>query len=144
MRSNLFPWRTANVVGSVTGSVRIGDILLSSMPGEAYPQIPLDVRAAMKDSGIKGFMTAGLSNDQLGYIIANFPDSSPQVLIRGAGGNDNILFNMSQTLGERLTCSLLRGAGEVTGKGSTYRDSDQKCVAFANDLVWPEGTDTTF
>jgi hypothetical protein len=122
--------------------VRIGDVLLSSMPGEAYPQIPLAVRDALKGSGIKGFMTAGLSNDQLGYIIANLPDSYPQVLIRGAQGNDNILFNMSQTLGERLTCSLLRGAGEVTGKGSAYRDSDRKCVAFANDLVWPEGADT--
>jgi hypothetical protein len=142
MRSNTPPWRTGPVVGSITGSVRIGDVLLSSMPGEAYPQIPLAVRDALKDSGIKGFMTAGLSNDQLGYIIANLPDSYPQVLIRGAQGNDNILFNMSQTLGERLTCSLLRGAGEVTGGGSSYRDSDQKCIAFANDLIWPEGADT--
>jgi hypothetical protein len=142
MRSNTPPWRTGTVVGSITGSVRIGDVLLSSMPGEAYPQIPLAVRDALKDSGIKGFMTAGLSNDQLGYIIANVPDSYPQVLIRGAQGNDNILFNMSQTLGERLTCSLLRGAGEVTGEGSAYRDSDQKCIAFANDLIWPEGADT--
>ena len=142
MRANLPPWRTATVVGTVTGSVRIGSILVSSMPGEAYPQIPLDVRAALKNSGLKGFMTAGLSNDQLGYIIANLPEAYPQVLIRGAQGNDNILFNMSQTLGERLTCSLLRGAGEVTGKGSTYRDASQKCTAFANDLVWPEGADT--
>jgi hypothetical protein len=142
MRSNTPPWRTGTVVGSVTGSARIGNVLLSSMPGEAYPQIPLAVRDALKDSEIKGFMTAGLSNDQLGYIIANLPDSYPQVLIRGAQGNDNILFNMSQTLGERLTCSLLRGAGEVTNKGSTYRDGDQKCAAFANDLVWPEGADT--
>jgi hypothetical protein len=142
MRSNTPPWRTGPVVGSVTGSARIGNVLLSSMPGEAYPQIPLAVRDALKGSGIQGFMTAGLSNDQLGYIIANLPDSYPQVLIRGAQGNDNILFNMSQTLGERLTCSLLRGAGEVTGKGSTYRDSDQKCLAFANDLAWPEGADT--
>ncbi|HEX6712990.1 MAG TPA: hypothetical protein VF066_06380 [Thermoleophilaceae bacterium] len=144
MRSNLFPWRTATVVGTITGSARIGSILLSSMPGEAYPQIPLAVRDALKDSAVKGFMTAGLSNDQLGYIIANLPDSYPDVLIRGAGGNDNILFNMSQTLGERLTCSLLRGAGEVTGKSSAYRDSNQKCTAFANDLIWPEGADTTF
>jgi hypothetical protein len=142
MRSNTPPWRTGTVVGSITGSARIGNVLLSSMPGEAYPQIPLAVRDALKGSGIKGFMTAGLSNDQLGYIIANLPDSYPQVLIRGAQGNDNILFNMSQTLGERLTCSLLRGAGEVTGNGSTYRDSDQKCTAFANDLVWPQGADT--
>jgi hypothetical protein len=142
MRSDTPPWRTGTVVGSVTGSVRIGDVLLSSMPGEAYPQIPLDVRAALKGSGIKGFMTAGLSNDQLGYIIANLPEAYPQVLIRGAQGNDNILFNMSQTLGERLTCSLLRGAGEVTGKGSTYRDANPRCTAFANDLAWPEGADT--
>lgn len=144
MRSNLFPWRTGTVVGTVTGSARVGNILFSSMPGEAYPQIPLAVRDALKSSGIKGFMTAGLSNDQLGYIIANLPDAYPQVLIKGAGGNDNILFNMSQTLGERLTCSLLRGAGDVTGKGSTYRDGSQKCTAFANDLIWPEGADTTF
>jgi hypothetical protein len=145
MRSNLPPWRTGNVVGTVTGSVRIGDILLSSMPGEAYPQIPLAVRSALQDSGIKGFMTAGLSNDQLGYIIAPLPDAYPFVIERGVvDQNDNILFNMSQTLGERLTCSLLRGAGDVTGKGSVYRDSDQKCAAFANDLVWPEGTDTGF
>jgi hypothetical protein len=142
MRSNTPPWRTGTIVGSVTGTVRIGNVLLSSMPGEAYPQIPLAVRDALKGSAIKGFMTAGLSNDQLGYIIANVPDSYPQVLIRGAQGNDNILFNMSQTLGERLTCSLLRGAGEVTGKGSQYRDADSKCTAFANDLVWPEGADT--
>jgi hypothetical protein len=145
MRSNLFPWRSGNVVGTVTGSVRIGDVLLSSMPGEAYPQIPLAVRDALKGSGIKGFMTAGLSNDQLGYIIAPLPDAYPYVIERGVvDQNDNILFNMSQTLGERLTCSLLRGAGDVSGQGSTYRDSDQKCVAFANDLVWPEGADTTF
>lgn len=142
MRSNTPPWRIGTVVGSITGSARIGNVLLSSMPGEAYPQIPLAVRDVLEGSEIRGFMTAGLSNDQLGYVIANFPDAYPQVLIRGAGGNDNILFNMSQTLGERLTCSLLRGAGEVTGRGSAYRDSDQKCAAFANDLVWPEGADT--
>ena len=144
MRSNLFPWRTATLVGTVTGTTRIGDILLSSMPGEAYPQIPLAVRAALAGSGIKGFMTAGLSNDQLGYIIAPAPDAYPYVIERGVvDQNDNILFNMSQTLGERLTCSLLRGAGDVTGHGSAYRDGDQKCVAFANDMLWPEGADTT-
>ena len=146
MRSNLFPWLTGNVLGTVTGTTRIGSILLSSMPGEAYPQIPLAVRDGLKgNKAITGFMTAGLSNDQLGYIIANVPDGYPYVIERGVvDQNDNILFNMSQTLGERLTCSLLRGAGEVTGNGSAYRDADQKCTAFANDLLWPEGADTKF
>jgi hypothetical protein len=141
MRSITPPWLTGNILGTVTGSARIGDVLLSSMPGEAYPQIPLAVRDAMKGSRVKGFMTAGLSNDQLGYIIAPLPDAYPQVLVAGAGGNDNILFNMSQTLGERLTCSLLRGAGEVTGAGGHYRDGYSKCAAFVTDAVAPEGAD---
>jgi hypothetical protein len=141
MRSISPPWLTGNVVGTVTGSARIGSVLFSSMPGEAYPQIPLAVRDALKGSEIKGFMTAGLSNDQLGYIISTLPEAYPDVLVRGAQGNDNILFNMSQTLGERLTCSLLRGAGEVTGKGQQYWLGYSKCVAFANDLASPEGAD---
>jgi hypothetical protein len=141
MRSISPPWLTGNVVGTVTGSARIGSVLFSSMPGEAYPQIPLAVRDALKGSEITGFMTAGLSNDQLGYIISTLPEAYPEVLVRGAQGNDNILFNMSQTLGERLTCSLLRGAGEVTGKGRQYWQGYSKCVAFANDLASPEGAD---
>jgi hypothetical protein len=141
MRATSAPWLTGTVVGTVTGSARIGSVLFSSMPGEAYPQIPLAVRDALKGSEIRGFMTAGLSNDQLGYIISTLPEAYPYVLIRGAQGNDNILFNMSQTLGERLTCSLLRGAGEVTGKGQQYWQGYSKCVAFSNDLVSPEGAD---
>src|SRR5439155_23665749 len=48
MRSNLPPWRIGNVVGTVTGSVRTDDILVSSMPGEAYPQNPLALRATVE------------------------------------------------------------------------------------------------
>jgi hypothetical protein len=51
---------------------------------------------------------------------------------------------MSQTLGERLTCSLLRGAGEVSGKGSAYRDGYSKCAAFPNDMLMPAGADTRY
>jgi hypothetical protein len=142
-RQNTPPWRAGGIIGTVTGTARIGNILLSSMPGEAYPQIPLAVRDTLKDSAIDGFMTAGLSNDQLGYIIADLPEAYPQVLIRGAGGNDNILFNISQTLGERLTCSLLRGAGEVSGAGRTYWQARPKCVLFANDLLAPQGADAS-
>jgi hypothetical protein len=144
MRQTTPPWLTGTIVGTVTGSARIGDVLLSSMPGEAYPQIPLAVRAALAGSNVKGFMTAGLSNDQLGYIIAPVPEGYPQPIIRAMPpllGNDNMLFNMSQTLGERLTCSLLRGAGEVSGAGWRYWESYPKCAAFPNDRAMPPGAD---
>jgi hypothetical protein len=168
------PYLSGNVLGTSTGSARIGDVLLSSGPGEMYPQIPLKVRgtAEQETVGIRGYMTAGLADDQLGYIIApweaypqpiktNFFDSSfangdviaacqasPGPMCAGNPtpkpiGNDNYFFNVSHTMGERLTCSLLRGAGEVFGHGSDLRNDYDRCQAFANDIALPEGSDVT-
>jgi hypothetical protein len=157
-RSVAPPWLTGNVLGTVTATARIGDVLLSSMPGEAYPQIPLKVREIVEgDNGARGFMTAGLSNDQLGYIIAPFPEAYGQpicaTLLEDCGefdeapqispiGNDNYFFNVSHTMGERVTCSLLRGAGEVLDKSLQYRDAYEKCALFANDLAFSHNADT--
>jgi hypothetical protein len=44
-------------------------------------------------------------------------------------------------MGERVTCSLLRGAGEVFGTGTVYRSSYDRCAAFANDLLFGPGSD---
>jgi len=148
------PWLTGNVIGTVTGSARIGDVLLSSMPGEAYPQIPLTVAGIVKP---RGHMTMGLSNDQLGYLIAPFPEAYGQPVCSTALSNcdfddvptpdpisnDNYFFNVSHTMGERIICSLLRGAGEVFGKGSnSYRDQYAKCALFPNDPMLAPGADT--
>src|SRR3954447_15304808 len=159
-RSLLPPWLTGNVIGTVTGSLRVGDILLSSVPGEIYPQIALKVRDVVTDTdkGARGFMTAGLANDQLGYIIFPFPTAYPQPVCSTvlanceqdqAGppqpeplSNDNYFFNVSHTMGERVVCSLLRGAGEVLGKGMAYRDAYPQCAAMANDLAFGHGADT--
>ncbi len=148
------PWMTGNVVGTTTGTALIGDVLVSSVPGEIYPQIARTVRDAV-GSKARGFMTLGLSGDQLGYIIAPFPgayvkpicatvfedcaDTLP--LEPGALPNDNYLFNASPTLGERVICSLLRGADEVLG--TTERGERTSCTPFANDGAMPEAADTT-
>lgn len=173
-RSMAPPFMTGNVIGTVTASARIGDVLLSSGPGEMYPQIPLKVRGVAEEQtlGIRGFMTAGLANDQLGYLIApyqsypepiktSFFDSSflngdvvgrctgsPDPMCAGDPtpdpiGNDNYFFNVSNTMGERVTCSLLRGAGEVFGHGTQMREGYDRCAMFDNDLVLPAGSDVT-
>ena len=56
-------------------------------------------------------------------------------------GNDNYFFNVSHTLGERVTCSLLRGADDVLAPTASFRDSYERCIAFPNDLVLPPGSD---
>jgi hypothetical protein len=150
------PWLQGNVLGTVTGSVRIGDVLLSTVPGEIYPQIALKVADSVQGPVRKhGFMTAGLANDQLGYIIypyqsypepilSTFVSRGDQIPQPKPIGNDNYAFNVSKTLGGRVTCSLLRGAGEVFGQGSRYRSADPECVQFPNDMLFGEGADVTF
>jgi hypothetical protein len=141
------PWLTGDVLGTVTATARIGDVLLSSGPGEMYPQIPLKVAATVP---ARGYMTAGLANDQLGYLIAPF-EAYPEpiratFLDRGDQvspiDNDNYFFNVSHTMGERVTCSLLRGAGETAGLGLAYWNQYERCPLFVDDAVIPDGTDT--
>jgi hypothetical protein len=176
-RSLTPPYLTGTTLGTSATSVRIGDVLLSAGPGEMYPQIVQKVRgtAEQVQAGIRGFMTAGLANDQLGYIIEPY-EAYPEpikvsffersfldrgqldecVASYGAScdpstvtptpdpiGNDNYFFNPSHTLGERLTCALLRGAGEAFGHGSELRDAYDRCATFPNDAALPEGFDVT-
>ena len=55
--------------------------------------------------------------------------------------NDNYFFNVSPTIGERVTCSLLRGAGDLFGRGDAVRDSQGSCAPFVNDALTPAGAD---
>jgi hypothetical protein len=136
------------VVGTVAASMRIGDVLMTAFPGEAYPQIAFKIADLARDA--KGFMTAGLANDQLGYLIAPYeayPEPIRRSFFNQQGDeispidNDNYFFNVSHTMGERLTCAALRGAGELFGRGSAYRDAYDRCAAFVNDAVEAPGAD---
>jgi hypothetical protein len=149
------PWLAGNVLGTITASARIGDILVSSGPGEMYPQIPLKVSEVIQPAG--GHIVAGLANDQLGYLIApyesypepikaSFFDRGDQLTPVGSPSpidNDNYFFNVSHTMGERVTCSLLRGANEVFGRDALPPYGYERCATFANDSALDHGSDVT-
>ncbi len=157
------PWMAGNALGSVTFSGRIGDVLVSGMPGEAYPQIALTVRSAV-GSRMRGFLSISTAGDVLGYLIAPleaYPEPARASMFDGgpppndsscgpAGcpspiDNDNYFFNPSHTFGERVTCSLLRGAGEAVGVGSdALWSAYARCLAFATDHALDADLDTTF
>jgi hypothetical protein len=141
------PWLTGNVLGSVTATARIGDVLLSAGPGEMYPQIAAKVADLVP---ARGHMTVGLAGDQLGYLIAPFeayPEPVRRSFFNQRGDevspidNDNYFFNVSHTMGERVACSLLRGAGETAGLGMAYRQAYDRCPLFANDALLGHGAD---
>ena len=159
------PWFTGPEIGATSFSGRIGNLLISGGPGEMYPQIVKEVAGAVPAMGHFNIGTAG---DFLGYIISPltaYPEPLRKSLFDGEAppigntcsgvpspvgcpspiDNDNYFFNVSHTFGMRLTCSLLRGAGEIMGVGAqTYWKTDPLCAVFANDLVLPADLDTQF
>jgi hypothetical protein len=147
-RSADAPWFAGPAISTITASARVGDLLISAYPGEAYPQIPLDV--AGKVEGERGQITLGLANDQLGYLIAPYsayPEPIRRTLFNERGDeislidNDNYFFNVSHTMGERVRCSSLRGAGDVFGAATEYVDADPDCAPFAADTARAHGAD---
>lgn len=165
------PWYTGTQIGTSYFVGRIGRILITGGPGEMYAQIwrkVTDTVTSDPKSGITSVLNIGTAGDFLGYIIAPleaYPEPVRRSLFDGdppptgndcSGvpspvgcpspvGNDNYFFNISHTFGERLTCDLLRGAGDIlAGDARRYWSTYDRCSAFVNDLVTPAGADTRF
>jgi hypothetical protein len=126
------PWADGPLVQTVTYSGRIGPLLISGEPGEAYPQIALGVRSAVP--GMRGYLSIGTAGDFLGYLVAP-ANAYPGVLRAAASGNDNFLFNASFTIGSRVECSLIAGAGRVLDLGDNSWKRDPSCLPYQADLV---------
>ena len=130
-RSTSPPYLTGDTLGSWVGVYRIGDVLITTNPGEAYPNVRQQLMSVV--SGVRRFWTVGLANDQLGYLIAPFPEQYSDAVKNGAGGNDNILFNLSPTLGDHVFCTQAKGAQQL---GISVAALPLKCApwtAEAND-----------
>jgi len=149
------PWATGNLIGTFVSAHRVGDVLLTAAPGEAYPDIRFGVQKSV--TGYSKAFTFGLANDQLGYLIA--PTSEYPWITFSNVGNDNSLFNVSPTYGDHVLCSQVSAASTIgftpTGQTSPYgADANPPaCPAYdAADLVpmgpapqqpWPFGDGTT-
>ncbi|HZS13104.1 MAG TPA: hypothetical protein VFC09_00770 [Candidatus Dormibacteraeota bacterium] len=153
-RSATPPWLTGSVIGTFVSAHRIGDVLLTAAPGEAYPDIRFGVQNLV--SGMQAFFTFGLANDQLGYLIA--PTSEYPWITASNPGNDNALFNVAAQYGDHVMCSMTALAESLgftaTGNAAPYGAAAPapNCTALtATDLLpagptpqqpWPFGDGT--
>ncbi|MDQ1704059.1 MAG: hypothetical protein QOF18_425, partial [Frankiaceae bacterium] len=118
MRSHESPWMVAQTVRTVVADVRVGSLLFNATPGEGFPAIRQGVADAVDGPGM--VIQLGLANDQLGYLIA--PLSYVPVIAGEAAVNDNILFNVSPTIGDHVMCADIALAHLLVGSDWTVTD----------------------
>ena len=120
------PYLTGTVIGTWVSAFRVGDVLITTNPGESYPNVREQLMAQVH--GPRRFWTIGLANDQLGYLIAPTPEGYPKPVFTTALsgdinnpttwspdpiGNDNFSFNPSLTMGDHVMCTQARAAGDL-------------------------------
>ena len=103
------PWFSGDLLGTFVSAHRIGDILLTANPGEAYPDIRFGLLKEV--TGMQAAFTFGLANDQLGYLIA--PASEYPWITYSNPGNDNSFFNVSPTYGDHDYCTQVAAAERI-------------------------------
>jgi hypothetical protein len=108
LRNHEPPWVNAQTIRTIVGALRIGSVVVAATPGEAFPRIRQDVQDAV-GSQASEVISLGLANDQLGYLIS--PVSYVPVIAAEVPVNDNIIFNVSPTIGDHVACADIRMAG---------------------------------
>ena len=114
LRSRQNPWVVGATIRTVASAIRVGDVLFAGTPGEGFPAIGTGVRDAIE--GDREVIQLGLANDQLGYLIA--PVQYVPIIAAEAPVNDNIIFNVSPTIGDHVMCADIALALETGFAGA--------------------------
>src|SRR5436305_6534125 len=115
LRSHESPWVVGETIRTVTSALRVGGVLSAGTPGEGFNAIGAGVRSAV--GGAQEVIQLGLANDQLGYLIS--PISYVPVIAAEVPVNDNIIFNVSPTIGDHVMCSDVGLALKIGFAGSS-------------------------
>lgn len=107
-RDPLPPWQAGNVLRTLVTTASVGDVLLWGAPGEIYPEAHFFVQEHVD---ARAHFIQGLTNDQLGYIVA--PSEAWPTVAANAAASDNALFNIDITAGDHLACAAVDSAAEI-------------------------------
>jgi len=139
------PYLAGTLLGTWVSVFRVGTLLITTNPGEAYPNVREQLMQQVR--GPRRFWMIGLANDQLGYLIAPLPEGYPKPIFSSffSGdinnpatwspdpiGNDNFFFNVSPTIGDHVMCAQVRGVGDLHVAGWSVNPAS-KCGLWVNE-----------
>jgi hypothetical protein len=153
------PYLTGTILGTWVGAYRVGDLLMVSAPGEAYPNMREGLLKVVKTK--KPVWIFGLANDQLGYLIAPTPAGYPEPVRKSFFDgdphdpatwgvspidNDNFFFNVTPTIADHVMCTMIKGAEQLGFKVNLLHLGPPavKCLAFQGEVNESGPGDPTF
>ena len=142
------PWLTGSVLGTYAGAVRIGEVFVSTIPGEPFPQLQNDLRERGGVTGTAAHFMLGGAQDFLGYMVtpladyqqvltegATFLAGCPEeAVLDGAGQNpdgacpDHWTLMVSPTIGAHVVCTV-QDAAQSLGFGVDRQDACEVLTA---------------
>lgn len=118
MRNHESPYVTGQTIRTVASALRIGTVLINGTPGEGFPAIGEGIRNAVKGWDMQ--IQLGLANDQLGYLIS--PLRYVPIIAAEVPINDNIIYNVSPTIGDHTMCADIRLSMAIGFRGTSPVD----------------------
>lgn len=163
-RSTLPPFLTGTVVGTYVSAVRIGDMFLSTFPGEPFGDIEHALSGERRIQGARAQFLLGGANDFFGYMVKK-PETYLQTLQGGVtwlglgcpeheliyrepspledpqGCADHWLLMVSATFGSHIVCTL-QDSAEAMGFPVGPRDDECPVLTALDGLAPPPESDS--
>ncbi|HUR40001.1 MAG TPA: CehA/McbA family metallohydrolase [Verrucomicrobiae bacterium] len=150
------PWLSGTVVGTYTSAIRVGDVFMSTFPGEPFGELEWALNGEGGVRGARAQFLFGGANDFFGYMV-RYPETYQQTLRAGAtwlagcpeqefifepagvdyedSCADHFALMVSPTIGTHIVCSLQDAADRL---GFTTGPRDAACpVLTALDNLAP-------
>lgn len=164
-RSVLPPFLTGTVVGTYVSAIRLGDVFISTFPGEPFGELDHALKDEGRVQGARAHLLLGGANDFFGYMVKS-PETFQQTFATGAlwlagcpeedfareaglrGENegacsDHWTLMVSPTIGTHIVCTLQDAADRL---GFVTANRDQECpllTALDGLAAPPEFDDST-
>ena len=157
-RSTLPPFLVGTVFGTYVSAIRIGEVFISTFPGEPFGELEFALRHQERVQGAQAYFLLGAANDFFGYMVkrqetyqqtfqagatwlAGCPEQElifePANLPHETGCADHWALMVSPTIGSHIVCSLQDAADDL-GFATANRDSDCARLTALDGLAPPD------
>ena len=154
-RSVLPPFLLGSVFGTYISAVRIGDIFLSTFPGEPFGELEYVLRGEERVAGAQAWFLLGAANDFFGYMVHDF--ETYQQTLEGAAWllgcpereileplgvenrscADHWTLMVSPTIGQHIVCTLQNAAASM-GFATQHAEGSCSMLTALDGLAPPE------